>query len=225
MAASSAISVSLSISGWPRPRRSALWCTRMRSTFGPRRAEVLEVLHADGAPAHLVLVGRADAAPGGADLALAGRGLAQHVELAVQRQDERGVLGDAQVGRGHGHAPACQPLDLLAERPGIDDHAVAEHRELARAHHAGGQQRQLVGLVADDEGVAGVVPALEAHDNVGPLRQPVDDLALALVAPLGADHHHVCHVLSRMNESAGRRPPRKVAARHRARRVMCVPCS
>ena len=68
--------------------------------LGPQRAEVLEVLHADGAAADLVLVGRADAAPGGADLALAGGGLAHHVELAVQRQDQRGVLGDAQVVAG-----------------------------------------------------------------------------------------------------------------------------
>jgi hypothetical protein len=53
--------------------------------------------------------------------------------------------------------------------------------------------------------VAGVVAALEAHDNVGALRQPVDDLAFALVAPLGADHHHVRHLES----ASGRRslPP------------------
>jgi hypothetical protein len=35
------------------------------------------------------------------------------------------------------------------------------------------------------------VPALEAHDDVGAARQPVDDLALALIAPLGADHGNV----------------------------------
>ena len=49
------------------------------------------------------------------------------------------------------------------------------------------QQGQLVGLVADDQRMAGIVPALEAHDDVGPVGEPIDDLALALVTPLGAD--------------------------------------
>jgi hypothetical protein len=35
--------------------------------------------------------------------------------------------------------------------------------------------------------------ALEAHDDVGLLRQPVDDLALPLVAPLGADDDNIGH--------------------------------
>ena len=65
--------------------------------LGAERRRVAQVLHADGAAADLVLVGGADAAAGGADLAGAGGFLADDVELAVQRQDERGVLGDAQV--------------------------------------------------------------------------------------------------------------------------------
>jgi len=41
--------------------------------------------------------------------------------------------------------------------------------------------------------MAGIVTALEAHDDVGLLRQPVDDLALPLVAPLGADDDNIGH--------------------------------
>jgi hypothetical protein len=37
--------------------------------------------------------------------------------------------------------------------------------------------------------VAGVVAALEAHDRIGALGKQVGDLALALVAPLGANYH------------------------------------
>jgi hypothetical protein len=33
--------------------------------------------------------------------------------------------------------------------------------------------------------------ALKAHDDVGPDRQPIDDLALSFVAPLGADNDNV----------------------------------
>ena len=95
-----------------------------------------------------------------------------------------GVIDDALLG---------QLLDLGLERPGIEHHAVADHRQGA-ADDPRGQQRQFVGLVADDQRVAGIVPALEAGDDVGPARQPVDDLALALVAPLGADHGDVGQV-------------------------------
>ena len=69
--------------------------------LGRQRVGVGEVADADGAARRLVLVGRADAAAGGADLAgalvaaLAGQ-LARPVELAVQRQDQGRVLGDAQ---------------------------------------------------------------------------------------------------------------------------------
>src|SRR5829696_8367757 len=89
----------------------------------------------------------------------------------------------------------------------VEHDAVADDRELALAHDAGGQQRELVGLGPDDEGVAGVVAALEAHDHVGLLGEPVDDLALALVAPLGADHHDIRHC-----ESPHEKPRRKAGA-------------
>ena len=126
-------------------------------------------------------------------------------------------------------APLPQGVDLADEVPGIEHHAVADDAELARAHHARGQQRQLVGLVADDERVAGVVAALEAHDDVGALRQPVDDLALALVAPLGADHHHIRHAASFRRKPDQRRSPRGTrkstparSARYRLCRASCI---
>ena len=45
-------------------------------------------------------------------------------------------------------------------------------------------------LAADDQRVAGVVPALEARDRGGALGEQVDDLAFAFIAPLGADDDH-----------------------------------
>jgi len=42
--------------------------------------------------------------------------------------------------------------------------------------------------------MAGIMPALETHHDIGALRQPIDDLALAFVAPLGADDHDIGHV-------------------------------
>ena len=168
--------------------------------LGLERRRVGEVADPHRPARHLVLVGRADAAAGGADLAgalvaaLAGL-LARAVELAVERQDQRRVLGDPQRLDRDRDPLAAQGLDLAQERPGVDHDAVADDRELA-AHDAGRQQRELVGPAVDDERVAGVVAALEADHDVGALRQPVHDLALALVAPLGADDRDVRHASS-----------------------------
>src|SRR5579859_7748100 len=46
--------------------------------------------------------------------------------------------------------------------------------------------------VAHDR-VSGVVASLEAHDRVDLLGEQVGDLALALIAPLGADDHYSGH--------------------------------
>ena len=81
----------------------------------------------------------------------------------------------------------------LDQRLRIDHHAIADDGELAAAHHAGGQQRQFVDRAVDDQGVAGIMAALEADDDVGLLGEPVDDLALAFVAPLGPDHYNIRH--------------------------------
>ncbi len=157
--------------------------------------QVLQIHDADGTPPDLILIGRADAALGRADLAVAGLRLTQRVELAVERQDQRRVLGNTEIIAADLDAELLDLGDLLGERPGIDDHAVADHRELALAHHTGGKQRQFVGGAVDHERMAGIVAALKAHHDIGALRQPIDDLALAFVAPLGADDHDIGHWL------------------------------
>ena len=48
-------------------------------------------------------------------------------------------------------------------------------------------------LAVADDGVTGVVAALKAHDGVGLLGEQVRELALALIAPLGADYHDPGH--------------------------------
>src|SRR3954464_15678003 len=48
-------------------------------------------------------------------------------------------------------------------------------------------------LAGDDEGVARIVAALEADDDIGALGEHVDDLPLPLIAPLGADDHDIRH--------------------------------
>ena len=156
--------------------------------------EMSEIADTDGAAANLVLIGRTDAAPGGADLAGAAGIFAQGIEVAVDRQDERAGLGDAQDVRGDGDALAGDALDLAFQRPWVEDDAIADDRRRA-ADDARGEQRKLVRLAAHDQRMAGVVAALEADDHVGAAGEPVDDLALALVAPLRADDGDVAHFI------------------------------
>ena len=72
-------------------------------------------------------------------------------------------------------------------------------------------------LAAHDR-VAGVVAALEAHDRVGLLGEQVGDLALALVAPLGADYHDPWHAQWSLGALApARRSPRSAGRRRSGR--------
>ena len=57
----------------------------------------------------------------------------------------------------------------------------------------GGNQVQHEALPAHDHGVARVVAAVVAGHDLDARREQVDDLALALVAPLGACDHDVRH--------------------------------
>jgi hypothetical protein len=159
-----------------------------------QRGKIGEVGEADRTAPDLVLVGRPDAPARRADLRAGRRpALAQQVEVAMQGEDERRIVGDPEVFGRYGDALPRQLLDLGYQRMRVQHDAVADDRELARADDAGGQQAQLEGGAADDQRVAGIVAALEAHHHVGALRQPVDDLALAFVAPLRADDHHIGH--------------------------------
>jgi hypothetical protein len=112
----------------------------------------------------------------------------------VEGEDERAGVGDVQDLRRDRDPLLAQPLDLGPQRPGIEDDSVADDGKGA-ADDSRGEQRELVGLLADDERVAGIVAALESRDDVGPARQPVDDLALPLVAPLDSDDGDVGHAM------------------------------
>src|SRR5215217_5809532 len=151
-----------------------------------------EVDETDGAAANLVFIGRADAAAGGTDLE-AGIGVfADAVKLAMERQDQRRVVGNAQDFGGDLDALAAQLRHFLDEVVRIDDDTIADDRELA-LNQTRGEQRQLVADAIDDQSMTGIVTAMEAHDDVGALRKPIHDLALALVAPLRADDNHIRH--------------------------------
>src|SRR5690606_5012844 len=72
----------------------------------------------------------------------------------------------------HYHAVADQALDILAQDAGRDQ---VQH-----------------GLLAiDHQGVTGVVAALVTHDGGSLVGQQIDDLALTLITPLGAQDYDI----------------------------------
>ena len=150
-----------------------------------------QVLQADRASRGLVLVGGADAASGGPDLLRPARRFARRIERGVVRQDQRAGFRDAQARHDAGDAGGLELVHLLDQGLRRNHDAVADEAVDVLAQDARGNEVQHGLLAADDERVPGVVPALEAHDALCPIGQPIDDLALALVAPLGADDDDV----------------------------------
>ena len=157
--------------------------------LGGEALRMLEVLDPKGPTGDLVLVRRADALPRRADLAGAARftlPFARLVDLDVERQDQRARLADQQA-RPDVEAHLLEPFDLAQQVQRIDDHAVADEAGDAVAHDPRRNQLERRLDAADDQRVPGVVAALEADHRLRVVGQPVDDLALAFVAPLGAD--------------------------------------
>lgn len=94
-------------------------------------------------------------------------------------------------------AEFAQSFDLPNERHRIHHHAVANDADFATPKDSGWNEMQNVGLTTMNDGVAGIVPALAAHDNVGFRRQHVDDFPLPLISPLSSNQNRIRHVLCR----------------------------
>jgi len=105
-----------------------------------QRQQIRKIHEADGAATNLVLISGADTAFGRADAGRRVFSLAQGLELAVQRKDQRCILGNAQSRGRHFDALFLELGDLVNERLRIDHHAIADDRQLAFAHDSGREQ-------------------------------------------------------------------------------------
>ena len=95
------------------------------------------------------------------------------------------ALGDDQVGSGH--TLIGDALQLGYQLLDVQCHAVSDDVGDVRVENTGGQNVQRKAAIIVDDGVARVGSALKADDNIGLLGQHIGDLALAFVAPVGAD--------------------------------------
>ena len=109
-----------------------------------------------------------------------------------------------------GDAARLERVDLLDQELRVDDAPRPDDRDLALVEDPGRDVVELEGLPARDDGVARVRAALIAADEFGALGEQVDDLALALVAPLRADDHGGGHGWSlELLQAGGRRSARR----------------
>ena len=111
------------------------------------------------------------------------------MDYLMEVKDQMSAIGDLEP-----LLPSNQTLglvlgQLLKEVGRVNDDAVADERDAVGPDDARRQQVEVVLLVAHDDGVSGVVAALTAGHDIGVLGQQIHQLALALVAPLGAQHH------------------------------------
>ena len=117
--------------------------------------------------------------------AVAGRRLAGGVEQPVVGEDDLGAVGEQQV-RADLDALRADGRDLVEEGLGVDDDAGPDDSDAA-ADDPGRKQMEGEVAVAELDGVARVVAAVVARDDVEAIGEQVDDLPFALVAPLAAE--------------------------------------
>ena len=153
-----------------------------------------EVAHPHAPPPGLVLVRGPDAPVRRPDLLGAAQVLGGGLEDPVVRKDEVGPVGHDEVLVDL-DAAFHEAVDLALESPGVDYHAVAHDAEDSRVQDSRGHEMQDELLVGDPHRVPRVVTAVVAGHDLDVLREEVDDLSFAFVAPLGAYYDDVGHGL------------------------------
>mmetsp|Transcript_104617 Transcript_104617/g.295958 ORF Transcript_104617/g.295958 Transcript_104617/m.295958 type:complete len:203 (-) Transcript_104617:3-611(-) len=168
-------------------------------------------------------VARPYATLGGADGGGARLDLQDAVDDLVAVEEQVRPGGDEHPLHG-ARVEVLERVELLHERGDVDHHTVADEVLARLVDHAARQQVECVLVAADHQGVACVGTAVEAGAELDVLGEDVHELAFALVAPLGAQHHAELGAAAapavrreRHRHRGERSPRRATAARARAR--------
>ena len=161
------------------------------SHASPKSRRAIQLGDAHAFPGGRRLVGRADPAKCRAELGVSQSLLARSVDQTVVGQDDVGAVGKQELV-ADGDAPRRDGFHLGKQRFEVHDDAGPDHSRAA-ANDAGGQKVEREVAIGEFDGVAGVVPAVVAGDDVEPVGEEIDDLPLALVAPLSAEHGQDLH--------------------------------
>ncbi|MFT7212430.1 MAG: hypothetical protein ACI9XK_002683, partial [Granulosicoccus sp.] len=94
------------------------------------------------------------------------------------------------------HATRLEHVYFLEQRLWGDDDTVANDTGYLLTQNAARDKVEDRFFIAYHQGMAGIMPTLETNDQRGLFSQYIDNLAFALVTPLGAKHEHtVCHTI------------------------------
>mmetsp|Transcript_19228 Transcript_19228/g.48063 ORF Transcript_19228/g.48063 Transcript_19228/m.48063 type:complete len:518 (-) Transcript_19228:71-1624(-) len=166
-----------------------------RGGVGGQRAQtrlealgLADVAHAEAVAGRLRGVRRADAALGGSDLVAGQLCFTQAIHLLVEVKQHVRAVADHEAALGL-DARQGQLVDLVEHAGQVHHHAVAHHARALLVEDAGRDQVQRVFLArVVVDGVPRVGASLAPGHDVVLLREDVHKLALALVAPLAAEH-------------------------------------
>ncbi len=114
----------------------------------------------------------------------------------MEREQHVSAIADGKLP-AHVDAGGFERAHLVQQRRRIDHHAIADDRLHSRPQYAARNQLENELLLANKDRVPGVVTTLVARNDIEILGEEVDNLALPLVAPLGAQHNDVSHVASK----------------------------
>src|SRR5262245_54411505 len=96
----------------------------------------------------------------------------------------------------HSDAFIFQHLHFTQEGFGIQYHARADDTDLAAVQASRRDQMQDELLSLNNDSVSCIVPALVTGNDIELFSQQIDNLPFTFIAPLGANHHDVCHDVS-----------------------------
>ena len=162
----------------------------------PERRLVDKVAHSKPTAPDFLLIGRTDSPTGRPDLgAPTARILTQAINHLMEGKNHVSPVGNPKLAVILEETPILQATDLTEEHRRVDDHSVPDDTGLAPMKDSRGDQVKNRLLSPDHQGVPRVVSTLKAHNQVRPLGQKVDKLALALVAPLGTYNYNIRHQL------------------------------
>ena len=169
---------------------------KVLAQLGGKTLRVEQVVNMQRAPRHLVFVGWSNALAGRANPGIGAlRGFTRAVKRGVVAENERATRADLEA-RTNFDTAAFQFLDFGKQVVDVKHDTVADVAVHAGANDSRGNQVELVDLVAHNKRMACIVTALEAHDALCVISQPIDNLALALIAPLSSNYDDILsHVL------------------------------
>ena len=117
---------------------------------------IQDLADADAATGSLIAVAGTDALTGGADLATTQTGLLETIDHRVQVEADVGAIGDEDALGGALKALLLQGSQLLEEARDVDDGTGADEVHARGRDEAGGEDVEVVGFVAVDDGVTGI---------------------------------------------------------------------